>query len=115
VCLQHCTLENRLFAFCIKATSKTTAYANNPKRLAGVVFYRAGVISFFEKDTVIEPDNQFPIPHYDLIRQHSNASGDVRLLGALPSDFPAALAKAVRDSVTMPPSKKKRLLLILGL
>jgi len=113
VCLEHRNLEKRAFAICLKATSQIEAYINNPRRMAGVVFYRAGAVPFFEKDTIIQPDNQFPIPHYDLIRQH--ASGDAKILGVLPGDFPSNLASAVRASVTITPREQRRILEILGL
>lgn len=75
--------------------------------------YKAGVLPFFEKDTVIQPDNQFPIPHFELAKQA--ASRDFEVLGPMPSDFPALLAAAVRASVTMSPREKQRILEVLGL
>ncbi len=112
VCLCHKTLQARHFAICLKATSQLDSYRNNPQRMPGVVFYRAGLIPFFEKDTIVDPDNPFPIPHFDLIKQH--LSGGLKILGALPEDFPEVLAKAVRASVTMSPREQRRILEILG-
>jgi hypothetical protein len=81
---------------------------NNATRLAGVVMYKAGELPFFEKDTVVQPDNQFPIPHFELIRQA--VSHDAEVLGVLPSNFPEMLVNAVRASVTMSPREKQRIL-----
>lgn len=110
--MRHKTLQGRHFAICLKATSQLDAYKNNPRRIPGVVLYRAGIIPLFEKDTIIDPEKQFPIAHYELIKQH--ASGDFGVLGVLPGDFPEALAKAVRASITMSPNQKARILELLN-
>jgi hypothetical protein len=75
--------------------------------------YRAGTIAFFEKDTVVQPDTIYPIKHYDLKRQH--LSGLVAILGTMPDDFPAELARAARESITMGRREKQRIAEILGL
>lgn len=86
---------------CIKATSQIEAYRNNPKKMAGVVFYEAGSIFFFEKDTVIQPDNYFAMLHSTLAKQR--AAGDLIVLGAMPDGFRDALIEAVVASETMTP------------
>jgi hypothetical protein len=107
VCLSH---EAR-HAICLKATSKLDAYKNRPDRMAGIIFVRAGTLSCFNQDTIIQPDNQVPIPHPTLATQH--ASGDFEILGAMHDGFPMDLAKAVRNSKTMSPREQKRILGIL--
>jgi hypothetical protein len=108
VCLGHKDLENKSpFAICLKATSQLDAYKNNPRRLAGSVLYKAGVVPIFEKDTIIQPDNQFPIPHSNLLRQY--AAGDFAVLGVLPANFIPALLDAIEQSFTMSANQKRRL------
>jgi hypothetical protein len=108
VCLEHRSLDGKEYAFCLKATSKVGAYTNNPGMMAGAVFYPAGTLQFFKKDTVIQPDNQFPIPHLDLIRQHR--AEKVRILGSMPDSFPGDLIAAVEASRTMTPREQKRII-----
>lgn len=86
---------------------------NNPEKLKGAVLYRAGAVSFFEKDTVIQPDTIYPIKYYDLRRQH--LSGLVAILGMMPEGFPAELARAARESITMSRRDKQRIAELLGL
>jgi hypothetical protein len=81
--------------------------------MAGVVLVRAGTLSCFNRDTIIQPDNQVAIPHPKLVTQHAN--GDFEILGAMHDGFPADLAKAVRASITMEPREQRRILGILGL
>ena len=74
------------FAFCIKTTSNLTFYQNSPGLLSGCVPYKKGEIEFFSEDTVVQPDNQFPISHSDLIEAHNQ--GALEILGTMPADFP---------------------------
>jgi len=83
------------------------AYLNNPEREGGFIFYPAGEISFFEKDTVVDPASLFPIPHAYLVRQQ--ISSDYRWLGEMPSGFPAALINAAKKSTLMSPAEKRRI------
>lgn len=96
---------------CIKATSQIEAYRNNPKKMAGVVFYQAGSISFFEKDTIIQPDNYFAMLHSTLAKQR--AVGDLTVLGAMPDGFRDALIEAVVASETMTPKAQTAFINIL--
>jgi hypothetical protein len=112
VCLGHKRLDGSDFAICLKATSKLEAYKNNSPRMGGVVFYNAQEISFFEKDTIIQPDNQFPIPHSNLAKQFADKS--LVVLGMMPSGFAESLVRAIEKSITMSPIKKRRLLEMLG-
>jgi len=109
VCVAHVSRH----AFCLKATSQTEAYENRPDRRVGIVFVPAGTLPFFNRDTIIQPDNQLAIPYFTLTTQH--ASGEFAILGAMYDGFAGSLAKAVRASHTMSPQQKARLLGILGL
>ena len=80
--------------------------------MAGVVYYPAGSNPCFERDTVIQPDNQLPIPHARLARQES--TGDYSLVGQMPADFKDRLIEAARASVTMDGRQQKRLWIVLG-
>ena len=86
------------FVVCIKATSKTAIFRNNPSMRKGCVWYSAGQVPCFPLDTVIEPDNQFAIP-YEVLRR---AERDGILQGA-----------AIRNSATLAPRQRARILAIL--
>jgi len=73
------------YAICIKATTKVEIYKNNPERLSGCVYYQAKEVTFFETETVIQPDNPFPIPHPYIADCEKN--GKLQILGNLPKDF----------------------------
>jgi hypothetical protein len=95
-------------AICLKATSKVALYVSDPRMMGGVVFYRAGDLSFFELDTAIQPDNPHPIPHADIL--HCLQSNTLEILGNMPAGFKAQLAAAIGASITMKPARKKNLL-----
>lgn len=99
-------------AFCLKATSRVEPYVNNRERLAGVLYYEAGAVQCFDKPTVIEPSNQFPLLHTNLARQY--ASNRLSIAGQMPEDFPQQLARAVRASVTLDARQQGRILRVLG-
>lgn len=94
------------FAICIKATSKTTIYRNNPSMSKGCVWYGAGEVPCFPLETVIQPDNQFPIP-YELIRKADNEG----ILDAylLPTGFEDSLRAAIANSATLTPRERSRI------
>ena len=106
-----CICHRAGVAFCVKATSQVQSYLNNPGRMSGAVFIPAGTVDFFPKDTVIQPDNQIPIPHSQIDTQR--LTGEFRVEGALPSGFRDDFVRAVKASVTMTPREQKRLLAIL--
>jgi len=81
--------------------------------MAGAVFYRAGTIAFFSRDTIIQPDNPLLVPHSNLMTQH--ATGSLTVLGAMPASFAADLAKAIEASVTIAKARKQHLLQLAGL
>lgn len=99
------------FAFCIKTTTNLDFYRNSPGVLAGCVWYRKGELPFFKEDTVIQPDNQFPIRHGALIEAERQKA--LEILGIMPADFKEKLIKAVNSSLRMDARKKERLLKIL--
>lgn len=100
------------FAVCLKATSKLDGYKDRPERMAGVVLVPAGTHSFFPLETIIQPDNQVPIPYLTLATQH--ATGEFEILGAMYGGFVADLVKAVKASHTMSPERQRSILSLLG-
>ncbi len=94
-------------AICLKATSNTSLYLNNPERMAGCVYYKAGELSCFKRDTIVQPDNQFPVAH-------SRIDCAERVLGKLPSDFPQKLRTAIENSSTMTENRKRSILGLLA-
>jgi hypothetical protein len=95
------------FAICIKATSKTALFRNNPAMMKGCVWFPAGQLACFPLDTAIEPDNQFPIP-YESIRR-AGISG-VLEIHQLPVGFESDLRAAINNSATLSPRKRARIL-----
>jgi hypothetical protein len=59
-------------AICVKATSKVERYKNNPYLMAGCAFFPVGEIPCFPKETALQPDNRFEIPHSLIEREHAN-------------------------------------------
>jgi hypothetical protein len=107
VCLMH----RDGMAICLKATSKVESYKNNPKKMIGAVFYAAGSLPCFDKDTVIEPDNYIAVLHSTLAKQH--ATRELKILGVMPDDFVDVLIKATLASETMTPRQQRALIGIL--
>lgn len=103
-----CICHEAAHAICMKATSQVVIYENNKEAMAGAVYYRAGELSFFPQNTVIQPDNQFPIPHTHLNTCHN--SGTFAVLGRMPDDFRQRLIDAVKASVTMTSVRKQHIL-----
>jgi hypothetical protein len=97
-------------AICIKTTSKTDLFRNNPAMRKGCVWYSAGQLTCFPLDTVIEPDNQIPIPHDDIRRAQVRGTLEVY---ALPASFEEDLRSAIDRSATLSPRRRIRLLSML--
>lgn len=76
--------------------------------MAGVVFYPAGSIPFFQKDTIVQPENRVALWHSNLAKQH--VIKDLTILGNMPANFSKRLIGAVLASETMSP-KEQRLFL----
>ena len=95
------------YAICIKATSKTAVFRNNPSMRKGCVWYDAGVIPCFPLDTAIEPDNQIPIPHEVIRRAHCNGTLQIH---ELPPQFEDDLRGAIGSSATLSMAKRIRIL-----
>ncbi len=96
---------------CIKATAQVEVYKNNSGLMASCVYYSAGEVAFFEKDTVIQPDNPVPISYEQVLA--SDAEGEFEILGEMPDSFEADLVAAIEDSITLPRREAKRLLKII--
>jgi hypothetical protein len=101
------------YAICIKATSQVAFYKSNPEKLAGCVSYKPGEVAAFDQETVIQPDNQFPIPHEQLQRFNDNKT--LQLLGVLPIDFEDKLKTAIENSTALNEREVTRLLTLIGL
>jgi hypothetical protein len=93
-------------AICIKATSKTTLYDNNPHQMLGCVYFKAGEVPCFPENTVIQPDNQIAIEHSHIKDSHLRRQVKIH---ALPKDFPDRLRKAVSNSRTLTGRERKRI------
>jgi hypothetical protein len=109
VCLGHRSLKDQIFVMSLKATSKLERYRNNPKLMQGVVFYSAGTIPCFEKDTAIQTEKIWPIDYYRL-----KICSTAAVLGVMPKDFPEALRDAVQKSVILNRAEKQRIFDLLG-
>ncbi len=94
-------------ALCLKVSTNTAIYTANEDRLLGCVFYRAGELPFFPGDVAIPPDALYSIT-YERIEE-AQKEGGFELVGQLPKDFPAVLLKAVSDSKTLEPQRKRSL------
>jgi hypothetical protein len=95
-------------AICLKTTSNTLLYKNDPALMAGVVFYAEGTSDLFERDTAVQPDNPHPIAHQDILNSIKRQTFEQ--LGVLPADFRDRLIAAIGVSKTMKPERKRNLL-----
>lgn len=107
-----CVAHVERYVICLKATSRLDAYKDRPEMMAGVVLVPAGTHHFFNRDTIIQPDNQIPIPYFTLTTQAAN--GEFEILGPMYDGFVDDLVNAATNSHTMPPRERERLLKILG-
>jgi hypothetical protein len=94
------------FAICIKTTTRTALYKNNPSQMVGCVFYEAGEVPCFPEETVVQPDNQIPIEHDHIQTCHIRKQVEIH---KLPSDFPSRLREAVQKSETLTGRERKRI------
>jgi hypothetical protein len=95
-------------AVCLKTTSNTGPYESDPEKMAGAVYYKAGELTCFPKNTAIQPDNRFTVSH-DKIK----ADRELKTF-AMPADFKERLKKAVAESVTLWGAKRKTIEAILA-
>jgi hypothetical protein len=94
------------YAVCIKTTSNVDLYSDQRKR-KGCVCYKAGELECFPAElTFVEPDNQFPISHVDIIAANRNGKFENHLL---PDDFQERLCVAIKSSITLSVRQKQRL------
>jgi hypothetical protein len=96
------------YAYTLKTTSRTETYSEDPQRLKEVVVYEPGECALFNKRTIIDPRNQFPISHGVLIRHHRK--GSYEHFGVLPLEFKQKLIDVVQASKVIEPNRKQRLL-----
>jgi hypothetical protein len=99
------------FLICIKATSRVELFKNNASKMVGCVLFKEGECGCFEKETVVEPDNQIPLRYDGVDKAYRDSTLEV--LGDLPDDFAARLTKAINCSETMNEMEQKRLLKLL--
>jgi len=95
------------YLICIKATTQVELYKNNREKMAGCVYYCAKELQFFEKDTAVEPDNQFAIPYSEIIQAYKD--GEFHILGEMPDTFEVDLLNAIEDSGTLSQVESARL------
>lgn len=100
-----------IHALCIKATSKIGIYKNNPTMMKGCVHYDAGSHDCFPAETVVQPDNQFPIAHADILKADKDGTLEIH---APIANFERELRCAIRDSNTLDQRRRERLLAALG-
>jgi len=100
------------YVVCLKATSRVELFINNPEKMIGAVFLKQGETACFGKDTVVEPDNQIPIPYEKVVE--AERMNQLERLGQLPDDFGERLTTAVNKSETLYEMQQKRLLRLLG-
>ena len=91
-------------SFLIKATHNTRQYDNNPDRMGGCVCYESGTIPYFRLRTIIEPDNQFEVTHYQLSVNASRSA--LQVCGPMEETFEDQLRIAVENSITLDRKKK---------
>jgi hypothetical protein len=96
------------YAYALKTTSRTETFDQNPEWFKAVVVYEPGECPLFTKRTIIDPRNQFPLPHGALIRHHRK--GQYEHFGVLPPDFPEKLARVIETSRVIEPNRRHRLL-----
>lgn len=88
---------------CLKATSKVALYLNNKEKMAGCVFYRAGQVDCFSRDTAIQVDNPCLVFYEDI-------ESDRQCVGQMPDDFEKKLIKAITASVTIEENRRDKML-----
>lgn len=74
--------------------------------MAGCVYYAGGEIECFSENTVVQPDNQIPIPHYTICSEERKGNLDV---WPMPDNFKQRLISAVANSTTLTGREKARL------
>jgi len=80
--------------------------------MTGAIHYPAGSTPCFPEETIVQPDNQVPIPHPDIIAQ--SGRGTFKHEAMMPADFQERLKRAIGASMTMTPRQQKRLSEMLG-
>jgi hypothetical protein len=98
-------------AICIKATSKVEIYKNNPNMMKSCIYYAAGEVKCFPLETVVQPDNQFPISHADLGKAFMERTLEIH--PPLPN-FEHELRRVIRESDTLDDRRRERLLAAIG-
>ena len=79
--------------------------------MVGAVFFEKGATACFDKDTIVEPDNQIPLSYEKVM--YADRMNTLERLGELPDDFGEKLIEAVKKSETMYEMQQKRLLKLL--
>jgi len=91
---------------CIKPTSNTAPFKANGRRAKGCVFYPAGDLAVFPKDTFIDPESRFTVPYSKLTDPHC-------VRARLPRDFRDKLIYAINASFLLSVYDKMDLLAII--
>lgn len=101
ICHQAGALE------CIKATSNTAAYKGDARLAKGCVFYAAGELAVFPKDTYIDPGNRFSVQYAKVAEPHC-------VRATLPRNFHDRLVYAIKASYMLSVKEKLALLALIG-
>ena len=67
--------------------------------MEGCVCYEVGACAHFARRTIVEPDNQFSVRHFDLVGYARD--GALTVCGPMPLDFEDRLRRAIEVSVTL--------------
>jgi hypothetical protein len=94
-------------AILIKTTSRTEHYKSRPELLAGVVVCTANQYAAFKYETVIDPENDFAVPHSQLQRFYNAYT--INILGSIP-ELRDLLIAAITNNRQIEPARKNGLL-----
>ena len=94
-----------------KSYSNVDRYKNDPNQMAGCAFFDVGEIACFGKETVLQPDNRFAIPHSHIEQEHANGTLTIAPTHA---DCKSRLIASVNNSPKMNGREKKAMLSFLG-
>jgi hypothetical protein len=98
--------------WCIKATCRVHRYEADPELMKGVVFCDEDTLLFFTEKTVIDPESLIQIWHSHL--QKESQRDHYRIAGRMPEDFHVKLVTAVKQSFTLEPKTKIKILELIG-
>jgi hypothetical protein len=108
VVLSHEKASSKTCVLCLKATGNTAKYKNDQEQMNGCVFYEAGQLVFFSRDTAVQPDNPLGLTYEYIVGEEHR--GRFKVVGKMPPDFKDRLCAAIQASKTIPSNRKDFLL-----